>query len=240
MQIKCENCQKVFIIDETKYEKLPEAIKCPSCKNPINLTKEKKVADPDPKSDTNLLVQKVKEEVLKELLALLPLKVQKGIGGGLGLDGDKPKVLVCEDEPLFYEILKTSLSKLGYDVEVATASRMACEMIKKNEYTIITVDNRFPDDEEGGFQILSTINGLPPDKRRKIFVAFISADLATMDTNSAFVYGANLTVSKKDIKKIDSIIAQGLEEHSKRYRTFFEVLEEVKRSELNIEPRTKL
>lgn len=236
MQIKCENCQKGFLIDEKKYEKLPEAIKCPNCSSPIKLGIEKKVEENGILEKE--LIEKVKEEVLKELLALLPFKFQKD--SRLNFSEDKPKALVCEDEQLFYEILKTSLLSLGYEVEVATSSKMALEMVKKEEYAIITVDNRFPDDEEGGFKILSQINSLPPDKRRKMFVAFISADLATMDTNSAFIYGANLTVAKKDIKKIGTILSSGLEEHSKRYKTFFEVLEEVKKSELQVVPQTKL
>lgn len=91
----------------------------------------------------------------------------------------------------------------------------------------MTVDNRFPDDPDGGYKILQAINALPPDRRRKLFVAFISADLATMDLNSAFILGANLTVGKKDVRRLDKILSEGIREHDRRYRVFFQVEQEV-------------
>lgn len=229
MKIQCDSCKKMFLIDETKFNNLPESIKCPNCQNKISLTSKnefRKNCEIDEES-----IKKIKEKILKEILSLLPLNFPKKNENRDVVDDDKPKALACEDEQLFQQVLKDSIERLGCEVEIAPSSKMACELLKKNEYEIITVDNRFPDDPEGGFKILSTINSLPPEKRRKMFVAFISADLATMDTNSAFVYGANLTVAKKDIKKIEAILSQGIEENKKRYRTFFEVLEEVKRSE---------
>ncbi|MCX7830408.1 MAG: response regulator [Acidobacteria bacterium] len=185
-------------------------------------------------------IAKIKEELIKEIFSLLPINLpKKGDRKGY-LSDEKPRALICEDEQIFQEALKESISRLGYETEIAPSSKMACEILKKNDYDLVTVDNRFPDDAEGGFKILASINSLPPEKRRKMFVAFISADLATMDTNSAFVYGANLTVAKKDIKKIEAILSQGMEENEKRYRTFFEVLEDVKRSEYTIPQGSKL
>ncbi len=241
MKIKCESCQKSFVIDEAKYPKIPEKIQCPNCKNPIIVSLAGKQV-PDLKKNSDLeevAIQKIKEDLLKEIFALLPLNLpKKGDRKKSSLE-EKPKALICEDEKIFQDFLKESIEKMGYVVEIAPSSKMACEILKKNDYELVTVDNRFPDDPEGGFKILAAINSLPPDKRRKMLVAFISADLATMDTNSAFVYGANLTVAKKDIKKIESIISKGMEENEKRYRTFFEVLEEVKRSEYVVPPNSK-
>ena len=237
MKIECKFCQKSFVIDETKYPKLPESVKCPNCKNLIYINQGNELKQSGKLEEIDLA--KIKEELLKEIFSLLPIKLPKKSERKSLLADEKPKALVCEDEQIFQEVIKESIGRLGYEVEIAPSSKMACEILKKNEYDLVTVDNRFPDDAEGGFKILNSINSLPPEKRRKMFVAFISADLATMDTNSAFVYGANLTVAKKDIKKIEAILSQGMEENEKRYRTFFEVWEEVKRSEYIIPPNTK-
>lgn len=241
MKIKCESCQKSFIIDETKYPKLPESVQCPNCKNPIKIssTGRDELNFNNGSQLKEEVILKIREDILREIFSLLPLNLpQKGNRKNYSIE-EKPKALICEDEKIFQDVLKESILRLGYDVEIASSTKMACEILKRNDYELVTVDNRFPDDVEGGFKILAAINSLPPEKRRKMFVAFISADLATMDTNSAFVYGANLTVAKKDIKKIESIISQGMEENEKRYRTFFAVLEEVKRSEYTIPPNTK-
>ncbi|MFB3851821.1 MAG: response regulator [Acidobacteriota bacterium] len=238
MKIQCQSCQKLFVIDESKYPKLPESVKCPNCKNQITLSQKENVKE-SPEINEELAA-KIKEELIKEIFSLLPLNIPRKKERKNYIADDKPKALICEDEQMFQEVLKESIGRLGYEVEIAPSSKMALEILKRNEYDLVTVDNRFPDDPEGGFKILNAINSLPPEKRRKMFVAFISADLATMDTNSAFVYGANLTVAKKDIKKIESILSQGMEENEKRYRTFFEVWEEVKRSEYIIPPNNKL
>ena len=129
--------------------------------------------------------------------------------------GNSLKALVCEDEAMFQQVISEALTNLGYKVEIKADTAKAVKAIQKNRYSLVTVDHRFPDDEEGGFKILQEINGLPPEIRRKMFVAYISADLATMDTNSAFILGANLTVSKNDIKSIEKIITQGMREHEK-------------------------
>lgn len=239
MKIECKSCQKFFFIDENKYTKLPESVKCPNCKSPIFLNQDDKLKQEHKTEEID--VTKIKEELLKEIFSLLPLNFPKKSERRNFLADEKPKALICEDEQIFQEVLKESIERLGYEVEIAPSSKMACEILKKNEYHLVTVDNRFPDDPEGGFKILNIINSLPPEKRRKIFVAFISADLATMDTNSAFVYGANLIIAKKDIRKIETIISQGMEENEKRYKTFYEVLEEVRKSEyIVIPPNAKL
>ena len=41
-----------------------------------------------------------------------------------------------------------------------------------------------------------------------------------MDTQSAFVLGANLTVGKKDIRRLDKILQQAIKEHDKIYNIF--------------------
>ena len=232
MQIKCLSCQKSFLIDESKYPVMPKAFKCPGCGSQIPTAGQ----DGEPKEKPQPPVKtedaaSIKDQILRELLSYLPIN-RKDQGEEDEDDELKPKALVCDDEQMFQELLRSALVKLGYSVDVADSTAKSIDLIRKNDYAVVTVDNRFPDDPEGGFKILGAANGLPPEKRRKLFIAFISADLATMDTNSAFVYGANLTVAKKDTKKIEQILRQGLQDHDRQYRTFFEVWEEVKRAEI--------
>jgi len=233
MQIKCSSCQKSFVIDESRYPALPEAFKCPACGGTIKTAPQQKDAEPYPQQKQDDAAS-IKEAILKELLSYLPVSKKARRGEEEEEDEDlKPKALVCDDEQIFQESLKAALVKLGYSVDIADSTQKSIDMVRKNDYGVVTVDSRFPDDAEGGFKILSVANGLPPEKRRKMFIAFISADLATMDTNSAFIYGANLTVAKKDAKRMDQILKQGLAEHDRLYKTFFEVWEEVKRQEIS-------
>jgi CheY-like chemotaxis protein len=140
--------------------------------------------------------------------------------------------LVVDDESIFQLAISEALQSLRYRVETAPDKKTALDMLSRKAYDLVTVDNRLPDDPEGGTQILQSINAMPPDQRRRMFVAFISADLSTMDTQSAFVLGANVTVGKKDIRRLDKILQQAIKEHDKIYNIFRAVHEELQRQEV--------
>ena len=174
-------------------------------------------------------------ETLKKEIAAEVLK-HLGIKSSLVDDEEEenenaPSAFVCEDEAMFQEVISSTLKKMGYRVEVAATAADAVAKLQKQSFDIVTVDNRFPDDPEGGYKILQTINSLQSEPRRRIYVAFVSADLTTMDTNSAFILGANITISKKDIKRLDKVLKQGLDDHQKLYRTFHHVQEELTREQ---------
>ncbi len=254
MRIACPSCRKVFTLDDARMPRKPTTMKCPSCGGGIPVAPPAEKADsentegpqngghaegaagapvqpeatalPAPGSDG---WERLKREVAAAVLEQLGVEVRGGQAGALGGDDDDRRALVCEDEALFQLAISEALEKLGYRPEVASSKKAALDALQKKSFSFITVDNRLPDDPEGGYDILQHINVLPPEVRRSMFVAFISADLSTMDTNSAFILGANITVAKKDVKKLDKILAQGIREHENKYHLFHEVEEEIQR-----------
>lgn len=149
-----------------------------------------------------------------------------GLGGGLD-DGDEDRALVCEDEEMFSTILRDQLVALGYRVDVAPTVADALRLIKDKRYEVVTVDNRFPDNNEGGYEILRALSFGGTALRRKIYAVFISADLKTMDAGSAFFHGANLSINKKDVKRAGGFIRDGIEEYRRFYRVFDRVQAEL-------------
>jgi predicted Zn finger-like uncharacterized protein len=258
MQIACPACQKAIVLDDAKIPNQPFAVRCPGCQNRFPVTPPAQAAPPPPEPPPAPAQEapeppppaapedspgeappdrrghewdKLKREVTLEILKGLGLKAPTEMQESDEF-AEAPMALVCEDEALFQEVMKETLSHLGYRVDVASAVDQAIQKVRQQVYEIITVDNRFPEDADGGFRILQEINALAPERRRKIFVAFVSADLNTMDTNSAFILGANLTVSKKDVRRLDRILAQGRVDHERLYRVFYQVKEELERAEL--------
>jgi len=243
MQIQCPECQKSFPLPPERVPKSPTVYKCPSCggRIPVTPPTEAKASAPPapvpseaPGAPAAALgdlppeaMDHLRLGVTREILRALGLRAQDDEleEGEAGTEGHL--ALVCEDEELFQGVISESLRGLGYHVEVASTVKGALEKVPAGFYSLVTVDNRFPDDPDGGYKILQAINALQPDRRRKIFVAFISADLATMDLNSAFILGANLTVGKKDVKRLDKILAEGIREHDRRYRVFNQVEHEI-------------
>ena len=239
MQITCPKCQKSFLLDDAKVPAKPVTIKCPSCAGPIPVVPPA----PQPEAPAEASAgsglapgspawERLKREVAADVLRQLGIHVQRSPEGEASdLEDDRRLALVCEDEALFQVAVSEALGKLGFRCELAATCEAALAMAPRGFYDVITVDNRFPDDPEGGYKILQAVNALQPDQRRKMYVAFISADLSTMDTQSAFALGANLTVSKKDIRKLDKILREGLEAHRRLYRVFFQAQEDLQKQE---------
>ncbi|MEW5763821.1 MAG: zinc-ribbon domain-containing protein [Acidobacteriota bacterium] len=247
MTITCPDCGKSFRVDEAKLPARPVALKCPACGGRISVAPEEAPAPSEgarparndlPEEGNGLRPgtpswDRLRREVTADVLR--HLGVAAGPWGSdedaeFGEEGQKT-ALVCEDEALFQVAISEILERQGYAVDLAASKAAALEALGRKPYSLVTVDNCYGDDPEGGFAILQAINGLPPEVRRSMYVAFVSVDLSTMDTRSAFILGANLTVSKKDVKKLDRILHQGQREHANLYRVFRRVEEEIQKAE---------
>jgi predicted Zn finger-like uncharacterized protein len=246
MQITCPSCQKGFLLDDAKVPDKPVRMKCPSCGGAIPVGPAPSAAPQAdaPSGDFPIPAQampfapgspeyeRLKKEVAAEVLRHLGIKVGDTASGLEDeCEEDGRSALVVEDEALFQVAVSEALDKLGFHVETAGTRDEALTLLERKPFDLVTVDNRLPDDPEGGYKILQAINGLPPEQRRKMFVAYISADLSTMDTQSAFILGANLTVGKKDVKRLDKILSDGMRDHHKAYATFFQVADEIQAQE---------
>jgi predicted Zn finger-like uncharacterized protein len=246
MTITCPGCGKSFQVDEAKLPPRPVALKCPACGGRISVAPEAlppasaREAPVPPESPEGSSLQpgspaweRLRREVAADVLRHLGVSVDPtGAGGEDGLgDEEQKSALVCEDEALFQVAISEILERQGYSVDLAATKAAALEALGRKHFGLVTVDNCYGDDPEGGFAILQSINALPPEVRRSMYVAFISVDLSTMDTRSAFILGANLTVSKKDVKKLDRILLQGHREHANLYRVFRKVEEELQKAE---------
>ena len=238
MRVQCPRCNKAYSIPDEKLPAAPSAFTRTACGGKVVVQPPTSPAtDPDavpPAASAAgqaapLLSEKqmdaLRREVTREILRSLGLAA---IGQEGREDEEETSVaLICEDEDLFQNVIGESLSKLKYHCDAAPTAKASLERLAAVPYSMVTVDSRFPDDPEGGYKILQAINALPPERRRKMFVAFISADLSTMDLNSAFILGANVTVGKKDIKRLDKILSEGIKEHEQRYRVFLQAEQEL-------------
>ncbi len=251
MYVVCGSCRKRFSLDEATLPDKPVLLKCPSCGTQIKVAKalaEHKPKEPDksrqpPKNDLAENIDengiqlpahgspqwlRLKQEITAEVLKNLGVKVHSEANGENGQDEyGAGRALVCDDEGFFQDTISEAIGKLGYKVDVAPDMAKALAALRKNRYELVTVDHAFPENPEGGYEILQEISALPPEIRRRMFVAYVSADLSTMDTNSAFILGANLTVSKKDVKTLDKILEQGIKNHTKLYSVFSRVVDEL-------------
>jgi predicted Zn finger-like uncharacterized protein len=172
------------------------------------------------------------EALNRQVLTLLSDLLKRGVRREAidsEADGeDEKRALICDDEEMFVAILRDQLNAMGYRrIDVARTAAEALEKVKTGGYELVTVDQRYPDNPEGGYEVLRGLGSGGAAARRRTYAAFISADLKTIDTSSAFFHGANLTINKKDIKKAGALIHRGMIEYQRYYRVFNSVQDEL-------------
>ncbi len=186
------------------------------------------VAPAVPAAPVNAETEALNRQVLTVLNDLLKRGVRREAIDSDAEGEDERRALICDDEEMFVTVLRDQLTALGYRrIDVAKSAAEALEKVKQGGYELITVDLRYPDNPEGGYEILRGMAFGGAAVRRRIYAAFISADLKTMDTNSAFFHGANLTINKKEIKKAGALIQKGMQEYRRYYRVFNAVQDEL-------------
>ncbi len=73
--------------------------------------------------------------------------------------GEKKKILIVEDEPVFAEIVKYRLRAEGYSVSVALDAYSGTQQIVKGAPDLIVLDLMMP--AGGGFSILERVRNIP-------------------------------------------------------------------------------
>ncbi len=231
MKIKCQNKKCSFIIN-IPLDKLPQQpvkIACPKCKGP-NIIKPPSASRPD-----TGLYERIMGEVDKKLsgirneLAAQSMVTRASSSGPYETyqpDVRSKKALICDDDRLISEMIKDIVVNLGFTTNLASTVDQAMSILDKPDmdYGLILIDKVFPEDTEGGYKIISQIAAMPLDTRRKMFVIFISGDIKSMDTSSAFLTGANTVVNKKDINKLKDIITRELSDYERLYSVFNQCL----------------
>jgi predicted Zn finger-like uncharacterized protein len=184
MKIDCPSCSRHFVIDDAKVPSKPFSAKCPSCGGKIAITPPpasgeakasvKETAAPAADAASAEAAQafahgspqweQMKREVTAEVLKNLGVKVRSN-DEEFSENGEK-SALVCEDEPEFQKGIRAALIRMGYKVDLAASAEDSVKLVQERRYDLITVDNRFPDDPEGGEKVLRVANGLPSVRRR--------------------------------------------------------------------------
>lgn len=142
------------------------------------------------------------------------------------------KALICGHDDDARRVIKDEITKTGFISDEISAVEDALKILKKSEidYDLIFVEKAFPADEEGGYKVLAQLAALPLNIRRKIYVVFVSADLRTSDTGTAFLLGANSLVNKRDLSKLSLFLKVEMEDYDKLYGIFTRCLRSSKES----------
>ena len=73
---------------------------------------------------------------------------------------------------------------------------------------------------------MAPLTGVLPVDRRKSFFVLVADNLRTLDGNAAFLYGANLIMSRKDLAQFPEIYRDAHQAHERLYASMNAVLRE--------------
>ena len=229
VKIVCESCQSRFKVAEDKLAaRSGDSLPCPKCKNSIQIESGAPTATlPDPshgeKTDSeaaaaNLMTDSWPYNENDDYSADQPFDFA---------EEESKTALVCELDPEIKKKIADVLVSMEYHITEAENARDALKRIRFHAYDLIVVNEHFDGDSPGDNSVMSYLERLDMDTRRKIIVVLISKSHRTMDHMMAYRKSVNMILHHKHIEKIGAILGRGLADRDLFYRVF-------KESQLNL------
>ena len=218
MEILCESCKAKFKIAD---DKLPTgqlvSLKCPKCKNKIEIdTRPKEEAAPvaPPKTAVDEVAAGAYDAAEKPFDF-----VEEGV----------ETALICEQDEGARKKFHSALQGMDYHVTEAPSAREALKYMRFHVFDLVVLDENFEGNPESN-HALQYLGHLPMNTRRNVFVLLLGNDLSTGDNMTAFNKSVNLVVNLKDANELEKVLKRSLTEHEEFYRVFKESLKKVGRA----------
>src|SRR5258707_4805704 len=106
------------------------------------------------------------------------------------MEGKKPKILLCEDDPNLGNVLKNYLELNDYDVTLERDGRLGLAAFQREKFDLCLLDVMMPNMD--GFQLAEAIRDVDPD----IPLFFISAKTMKEDIIQGYKLGADDYITK--------------------------------------------
>lgn len=161
------------------------------------------------------------ENVLGRVLAAVGRPISQVDGE---TDDDGRPATVCEADPATANFMVSVLREMGFAAQPCPDLTTAWRALDQDQRFVVVSDT-VTGDPEAASKILERLSRLPGAKRRRLFVAYVSADVKTADGGLAFVLGANMTICRADLARFKDLLRRGLAERDKLYKPFLFAME---------------
>ena len=159
---------------------------------------------------------------LAKLLADAMRQSEVPLGSGRGRTRpawDRRKVLVCAS-PAYREVIARPLADQDYEVFVAENMAQGLGRMREERMDIIVLDANFDPLEQGVAFITREVRSLRPSERRRLFFAYLTSGVRTMDLHAAFLRNVNLVINPSDIEQLPEALDISLRYYNELYRDF--------------------
>ena len=218
MDINCPGCGRRYKIAD---DKLPAGgtaqFVCPNCKDKIIVEAPRK--EPDKKAAK-------KGQQKKKLFHETTVDY---------IDPDEKAALIYSIDYKAVEQIQKSLKNLGYVVRSVHKQGELATRLQYHLFEILCLYQSGPAPDQEMIRILKYINGLRPEIRRKLFVAYIYTGGNRFETLEAFSWSMDIMLNPLDINHLDEILPRALKEKEQKYKIFYETRDAMeKKSILNL------
>jgi len=253
MIVTCPNCTARLQLDGAKVPARPFSVRCPKCQQIINAQPPETPAARDalgavgnvpasarpqpeasPASPAPLVAAEApaaaaapesSDEVLRLLASLLR---REPAGGGAPAQAGRGwerrrRALVCAGSAFGGDAVG-ALRRAGYDVSVAAESGEAVERMREDLFDVLVLDPEFDTRTQGALRVGRELSSMRTAERRRIVFVMLSNTVRTGDAHAAFLAGANLIVSMKEVADLPRVLEKNICDLNELYRDFNKAL----------------
>jgi CheY-like chemotaxis protein len=117
-----------------------------------------------------------------------------------------------------------ALRRAGYDVAIAAEVAEAVERMREDHFDVLVVDPEFDIRAQGALRVGRELAALRTAERRRIVFVMLSNTARTADAHAAFLAGANLVVSMKEVSELPRVLEKNIRDLNELYRDFNKAL----------------
>jgi predicted Zn finger-like uncharacterized protein len=248
MIVTCPNCTTRLQLDGAKVPARPFSVRCPKCQQIINAQPPAAPAArdalaavgdvpssmrPQPESPAPpppLMAEAAPEaaesadDVLR-LLASLLRRESPGAGATSqqGRAWERRRALVCAGSAFGGDAVG-ALRRAGYDVSVAAESAEAVERMREDQFDVLVLDPEFDVRTQGALRMGRELASMRTAERRRLVFVMLSNTARTGDAHAAFLAGANLIISMKEVAELPRALEKNIRDLNELYRDFNKAL----------------
>jgi predicted Zn finger-like uncharacterized protein len=253
MIVTCPNCTTRLQLDGAKVPARPFSVRCPKCQQIINAQPPSPAAaqrdalaaggdvpasarpQPEPAGAAPPpLVAEVpaasppdaQDDVLR-LLASLLRREAAGDAAGAQERGrgawERRRALVCAGSAFAGDAVN-ALRRGGYDVAIPADLTEAVERMREDHFDVLVVDPEFDTRAQGALRVGRELTAMRTAERRRLVFVMLSTTARTGDAQAAFLAGANLIVSMKEVAELPHALEKNIRDLNELYRDFNKAL----------------
>ena len=251
MIVTCPNCTARLQLDGAKVPARPFSVRCPKCQQIINAQPPETppardalaavgnvpaTTRPQPEAASATPAPLVTAEATDRrarvcgrcaasagVAAAARDARAKAVPLHMGRGRERRRALVCAGSAFGGDAVG-ALRRAGYDVSVAAEVAEAVERMREDHFDVLVLDPEFDARGQGALRLGRELTSMRTAERRRLVFVLLSNTVRTGDAHAAFLAGANLIISMKEVADLPRVLEKNISDLNELYRDFNKAL----------------